>query len=255
MSSDPVLESAFYSARSGMAIVAPNGRFLRVNPALSQIVGYPEGELTKLTFQEITHPDDLEPDLIQAERVIRGEIDGYDMEKRYFRKDGSVVWIELSVAAVRDRSGSPLYLPVNIFDLTKFREEQARNTRQMLEKALQSLEDKLVTTDAGIAMLKIVKGVGAEPTRLHNGSSANVESKTFQDGPSAKWRRALTPCEQKILALVAKGKTSKEIAQALGISHRTVEVHRATATRKIKSGLSNDLLRQLIASCVWQAAA
>jgi len=66
MNGDPLLESAFYSARQGMAIVAPDGHFLRVNPALTQIVGFSDEELKRLTFQEITHPDDLEPDLIQA---------------------------------------------------------------------------------------------------------------------------------------------------------------------------------------------
>jgi len=135
MNGDPLLESAFYSARQGMAIVAPDGHFLRVNPALTQIVGFSDEELKRLTFQEITHPDDLEPDLIQAERLVHGEIDGYELTKRYFRKDGSVVWIELSAAVVRDQSGSPQYFPVNIFDLTKVREEQAR-------QALRSADDR-----------------------------------------------------------------------------------------------------------------
>jgi PAS domain S-box-containing protein len=252
MGGDPLLESAFYSARQGMAIVAPDGRFLRVNPALTQIVGYSEEELGQLTFQEITHPADLEPDLIQAERLVRGEIDGYDMEKRCFRKDGSVVWVELSAAVVRDQSGDPMYFPVNIFDLTKFREEQAKQTQQMLQKALSLLEGTLVGSEAGVGMLKIVKAVCAEPARHHE---LGVTNERETSAPAIKRRRGLTEREQKVLALVAKGKRNREIAQVLGISHRTVEVHRATAIRKMEAGLSDDLVRQLIASCVWEAAA
>src|SRR5689334_10238124 len=214
----PSLASACFSARQGMAGVAPDGHFLRVNPALSQVVSYSEEELKQLTFQEITHPDDLEPDLIQVERLVRGEINGYDMEKRYFRKDGSVVWIELSAAVVRDRSGDPMYFPVNIFDLTSFREEQARQTQQMLQKALSSLEGGLVTSEAGVGMLKIVKAVCAEPPRRH--PELGLTNKAEISAPALIRRRGLTEREQKVLALVGKGKTSREIAQVLGISHR-----------------------------------
>ena len=254
MNGDPLLESAFYSARQGMAIVAPDGHFLRVNPALTQIVGFSDEELKRLTFQEITHPDDLEPDLIQAERLVHGEIDGYELTKRYFRKDGSVVWIELSAAVVRDQSGSPQYFPVNIFDLTKVREEQARQAAEkILQKALSSLEGNLVGRDPRVGMLKIVKAVCAEPHRLAPEFGVTTAPKI--SASAANRRCGLTGRERKVLALVRKGKTSREIAQLLRISHRTVEVHRAAATRKIKAELSDDLVRQLIATCVWETAA
>jgi PAS domain S-box-containing protein len=202
-----LLHLAFYSARPGMAIVSLRGEFMRVNPSLCQIVGYPEEEIQKLTFQEITHPDDLEPDLEQVGRLVRGEISGYEMEKRYFRKDGSIVWVQLSVAAVRDNSGLPICFPVNILDLTNRKEKEAKPS---------PLQRKM--SQATLAKL------------LHDS--------TFGDEPES-W---LTEREQKVLTLVAKGKTSKEIASLLGISPRTVEVHRATGARKIKLGSLVDLV-------------
>jgi PAS domain S-box-containing protein len=85
--------------------VNPEGHWLRVNKKLCRIVGYSEPELFKLTFQEITHPDDLVAGLAQAERVCNGSLEAYSMEKPYIRKDGSVVWVNLTVSGVRESGG------------------------------------------------------------------------------------------------------------------------------------------------------
>ncbi|WP_166172722.1 PAS domain S-box protein [Rubrobacter tropicus] len=95
----------FEAAGVGMAHVAPDGRWLRINGKLAEIVGYPREELLSLTFQDITHPEDLEKDLEHVNRMLLGEIDGYSMEKRYVRKDGLRVWVELTVSALRSGSG------------------------------------------------------------------------------------------------------------------------------------------------------
>ena len=79
----------------GMALVALDGRFVRVNRALCEIVGYSSDELTGLTFQAITHPDDLDADLALAGQLARGEIPRYQLDKRYIRKDGTIVDIQL----------------------------------------------------------------------------------------------------------------------------------------------------------------
>ena len=95
----------FEAAGVGMAHVAPDGRWLRINGKLSEIVGYTREELLALTFQDITHPEDLEKDLEHVNRMLLGEIEGYSIEKRYVRKDGLRVWIDLTVSALRDASG------------------------------------------------------------------------------------------------------------------------------------------------------
>ena len=82
---------------------------LEVNDALCQIVGYSESELPALTFQAITHPDDLEADLEFVRQLLAGEIRTYQMEKRYFHKNGQIVWALLTVSLVRSSSGEPSY--------------------------------------------------------------------------------------------------------------------------------------------------
>src|SRR5437868_6697329 len=104
---DVLFRSDFEFAAIGMALVAPNGRFLQVNRSLCDITGYPEKELLARTFQDITHPDDLHLDLNYAGRLLRGEIETYQMEKRYFHKDDPIVWIHLSVSLVRAEDGTP----------------------------------------------------------------------------------------------------------------------------------------------------
>lgn len=121
---DQRFRSAFDAAAIGMALVGLDGRFLQVNRSLCQIVGYGESELEGLTFQVITHPDDLEADLSLVQQLIDGLIPNYSMEKRYFHKDGSVVWIMLSVSLVRSDDGEPLYFVSQIQDVTRAREAE-----------------------------------------------------------------------------------------------------------------------------------
>jgi PAS domain S-box-containing protein len=105
--------SAFSYAVIGMALVGTDGRWLQVNRSLCEIVGYSEQELLSKTFQDITHPDDLEADLGYVHQLLSGEIRTYQMEKRYLHKLGHVVWVLLSVSLVRDNEGNPalLHLP------------------------------------------------------------------------------------------------------------------------------------------------
>jgi PAS domain S-box-containing protein len=124
----------------GMALVGLDGRWLMVNRALCRIVGYPEAELLELTFQDLTHPDDVDADLENVRRLTAGEIPGYEMEKRYLRRDGSVVWALLSVSLVRGGAGEPLYFISQIQDIT---------ARRLAEEALRYSEAKF----AGIVSL------------------------------------------------------------------------------------------------------
>lgn len=114
--------NAFSSSPIGFAIVALDGAWLEVNAALLEIVGYSKEELLKLTFQDITHPDDLSKDLELVQKVIDGKLENYQMEKRYFKKDGSVVWALLSVSMVRDSDGKPEYFVSQIQDISEEKE-------------------------------------------------------------------------------------------------------------------------------------
>src|SRR5215213_2880216 len=117
--SEQRFRGSFERAATGMALVGTDGRFLRVNRSLCEILGYPERELLGKTFQEITHPDDLEVDLGHLKRVLAGEIRTYQMEKRYLHKDGHVVWALLSVSVVHDEEDEPLYFVSQIQDVSE----------------------------------------------------------------------------------------------------------------------------------------
>jgi PAS domain S-box-containing protein len=103
----------------GMALVSLDGRFVRVNRVLCEIVGYSPAELTRLTFQAITHSDDLDADLTLAGRLARGEIQRYRFEKRFLRKDNSIVDIMLSTSLLRHQDGTPLCYIAEIEDITE----------------------------------------------------------------------------------------------------------------------------------------
>ena len=116
--SEERFRATFENAAVGIAHVAPNGTFLRVNDRLARIVGYTLAELTAKTFQDITHPDDLEADLTLLEQVLSAEIDTFNMEKRYFHKDGRIVWANLTVGCVRRVDRSVDYLISVVEDIT-----------------------------------------------------------------------------------------------------------------------------------------
>jgi diguanylate cyclase (GGDEF)-like protein/PAS domain S-box-containing protein len=112
-------EAAFNAAPHGVAIVGLDGTFLHVNHKLTEIVGYPAAELVDITFQEITHPDDLDADLAQVDALLAGEIDTYEMEKRYFTKAGHLIWVLLAVAIVREEDGSPRHFISQVQDISE----------------------------------------------------------------------------------------------------------------------------------------
>jgi diguanylate cyclase (GGDEF)-like protein/PAS domain S-box-containing protein/hemerythrin-like metal-binding protein len=135
------------NAPIGLTVMSPEGRFTLVNRSLCEIVGYEKEELEKLTFQEITYPDDLGSDLANVQLLLDGGIQSYTMEKRYIRKDRRIVWTQLTVSMVRDDAGTPLYFISQIEDITG-----RKQTESGVEESLRKLE-ALSTTDGltGIA--------------------------------------------------------------------------------------------------------
>ena len=120
--SEAIFRSAFDHAAIGMARVSPDGQWLDVNESLCRILGYRRDELLALNFQQITHPDDLEEDRDLVEQMLDGSISTYNIEKRYIRRDGSIVWGELNVSLVRDVQDEPLFFLSQIQDVTKKKE-------------------------------------------------------------------------------------------------------------------------------------
>ena len=128
--SEEHFRSAFDYAAIGMALVEPSGRWLRVNRAICEIVGYTESELLATDFQAITNPDDLAHDLAQLGELLDGQALTCQMEKQYVHKFGHGVWVSLSASLVRDTQGVPLHFIFQIQDIAE---------RKRAEAALRSL--------------------------------------------------------------------------------------------------------------------
>ena len=126
---DEQFRTAFDDALVGIALVALDGSWLRVNDALCRILGYTREQLHGMTFQDITHRDDLDTDLAQLEDTLSGERAGYQMEKRYLRPNGEMVWALLSVSLVRDSGGEPLHFISQILDISERKRLEAEMTR------------------------------------------------------------------------------------------------------------------------------
>ncbi|PZO39230.1 MAG: hypothetical protein DCF19_14790 [Pseudanabaena frigida] len=127
--------SVFDTAAVGISLAFPEGKHIAVNQSLCNMLGYTEKELQVLTFQEITHPDDLELDLYHYQKLLANEIDSFHIEKRYRHKDGYFIWVLLSVSIVRDSHNHPLYdiaLIQNINDL-KIAQQALSSLNQELE--------------------------------------------------------------------------------------------------------------------------
>jgi PAS domain S-box-containing protein len=118
----------------GLGLVGKDYRFLKVNSALCQMVGYPEEELVQKSFVDITHPDDLQADAELSERLFRGDIPFFRLQKRYVRKTGEIIWINLTASLIRDRCGAPLYGIGMVEDITELKRAQEEAlARQKLE--------------------------------------------------------------------------------------------------------------------------
>ncbi|MEG4348346.1 PAS domain S-box protein [Microcoleus sp. LAD1_D3] len=130
--SEEQFRNAFENASIGMAIVSLDGYWVKVNPALIRIIGYSSEELSALSFQDITHPDDLNVDLSYVHQLLAGTILTYQMEKRYFHKQGHIIWIVLNASIVQDEQGTPLHFIAQIQDITARKEAQKTLALQSL---------------------------------------------------------------------------------------------------------------------------
>jgi diguanylate cyclase (GGDEF)-like protein/PAS domain S-box-containing protein len=143
------VRGAFDYAAIGMALIAPDGRWLKVNQALCGIVGYSEQEMLGLTYHKITHPDDLAMISAHATKLLAGEIATYEVEKRYVHKRGHDVHVFLSMSLVRDGNDAPLYFICQVQDISarKSTEEALFAEQERARVTLDSIGDAVLTTN------------------------------------------------------------------------------------------------------------
>jgi two-component system, cell cycle sensor histidine kinase and response regulator CckA len=133
LESEQGFKSAFEHAAIGMALVGLDGRFVEVNDAVCQLLGYSREELLAATFQDLTHPEDLEVDLALVAQLVAGELRSYQLEKRYFDSAGAIVSVLLSVSLVRDQDGKPLYFISQIQDISERKRAQEALERSSVQ--------------------------------------------------------------------------------------------------------------------------
>lgn len=144
---EALFRMTFEQAAIGIAHIAPDGRWIRVNHKLSAMLGYSHAELLELSFQDLTYPGDLDADLDKVNALLAGQISSYQMEKRYIRKNGNLVWANLSVSLVRTAAGEPDHF-ISVVEDIQARKE-AESTIRLQKAQLQVMFENL---DAGIVM-------------------------------------------------------------------------------------------------------
>ena len=134
--SETMFSNTFEQAAVGIAHVALDGRWLRVNQKICEIVGYSKAELLQKTFEDITHPEDLQLDSKYVRQMLADEIDTYSIEKRYICKHDRIIWVNLTVSLVRNSLGSPDYFISVVEDISDRRE-----LKSSLEESLRRLSN------------------------------------------------------------------------------------------------------------------
>ena len=138
LENEELFRATFNQAAVGIAHVATDGKWLRINRKVCDIVGYTEDELRQLTFKDITHPDDVEVSIENVRRALSGKVKSYSLEKRYIHKNGTIVWANVTVSLVRKTLANTGYFVVTIEDISPRKKNEAelkQLTEQMHEQA------------------------------------------------------------------------------------------------------------------------
>ena len=177
--SEARFRATFENAAVGMAQVGPDGSFLRVNQCFCVITGYSSDELLRKHFQDITHPDDLGPDIVQLKLALQGKIDSYSLEKRYLRKDGSIVWVKLTVGVTRKQDGPVDYLIAVAEDISerKRAHEELRDSEKFTRRVLDSIFTFVGVLDLDGRLIEVNRGPLEEAGIL----ASDVIGKKFWD--------------------------------------------------------------------------
>ena len=131
----------------GMVIVGLDGELLKVNQALCTIFAYPRDELEQMRFEALTHPDDLAADLASRRQLLSGELPHWQVERRYLRKDGKTIWVQVSASLLRDIHGQPQCFDVQIEDISQRRAQQEEIRRLAYYDVLTGLPNRRLLVD------------------------------------------------------------------------------------------------------------
>jgi len=160
-----IFRSVFDNSAAGIAIADRQGRFIRVNESFSAITGYPVNDVLELNFRDITHPEDIDADLLQLRKLENNEIREFSMEKRYLHRNGNYIWIFLTVSAIRNTAGEIQYFVAHIQNIAN-REEASfidltEREKALFEKnrAFQEIDQIYNTVGIGLCLVNMDRNI------------------------------------------------------------------------------------------------
>jgi len=186
--SEKLFKSLFEQSATGSCVVSPDGFFIKVNGRFCEMIGYTRKELLKMNFRDFTHPDDLHLDEKHIALIVKGEADGFELEKRYIHKNGSIVWIRLYSNVVREQSGAVSYAIAVIADITSRKE--AENKLEEVLKHEQFLADIIRNSSQAIGI-----GYRDGSLRILNQAGFDLIGYRQDELNERKWNKMLTPPE------------------------------------------------------------
>ena len=234
--------ATFEQAAVGIAHVAPDGRWQRVNQKFCDIVGYSREELLQKRFQDITHPEDLDADLEYIRQLLDGEVQTYSREKRYLRKNGSLVWINLTVSVVHNVSGDPAYFIAVIEDISK---------RKMAEEEEQRLQGQLLQAQKMESIGRLAGGVAHDFNNMLSVILGHAELAMMRCTPSE-------PLHDDLKVIIEATERSANLTrQLLAFARKQIVSPKVLDVNDTVSGMLK-MLRRLIGEdidLVWMPAA
>jgi PAS domain S-box-containing protein len=193
--------ATFNQTAVGIAHVGTDGRWLRVNQRLCDIVGYAHDELLERTRRHVIHPANVGTDLQQVRRLLCGEAETYSLQTRYVRKDGSVVWINEIASLVHELSGEPKYIVYVVEDISRSKRMEERldtslNALVALHEAGRVLSSTLEPEEIGRRLLKIIHGVSDISAAIVKVQDEPGQLRVLHaHGPEDLWRQGNTTPE------------------------------------------------------------
>jgi PAS domain S-box-containing protein len=239
--SEARFQAVFNNAGVALAQVTTTGRFLHINQAFCKIIGYSHEEVLSegFTFQKITVPEDVDYDVVQINRLLNGEADRYTHEKRYLRKDGSIVWGDLSVYLQRDETGKALYFIRSVFDITDRKRADAElkeyhdHLEQLVEKRTTDLSlAKEAAEAANIAKSAFIATMSHELRTPLNAILGFSELMSLDD--------SISPAQKETLGII-----NRSGAHLLSMINEVLDISKIEAGRLELEMTACDLLKLL----------
>jgi PAS domain S-box-containing protein len=176
----------------GMAITSPTKGILAANDELCRILGYERNELLQMTWAEMTHPDDVDSDLIQFNRVLSGEIDGYKLDKRWIRKDGQIIDSIMAASCVRHANGAVNFFAGMVLDVTD--RKRAQDALRASEEKYRVLYDSI---DEGFCVIEVLFDKNDKPIDYRFLEvNASFEKQTGIEGAQGRSMREIAPAHE-----------------------------------------------------------